>query len=287
MDSMVEASHRKSRRSPAIPPVALCAWPQPHAKDNNVTNKDKAVALITAIGTGDEAPVAYINPGEYTQHNAFAPDGVEGFLGFLRHQPPGGYRTHVVRAFEDGDYVFTHSEGDFGGPMVFFDIFRFRDGLIVEHWDNMQTTVTETVSGRSMVDGPTEATDLNRTEANKALVKGLIDEVFYGHRWDKLTDYISSETYIQHNPSMADGVQGLMAGMAAMAEAGVTMGFTKTHLILGEGDFVLVQSAGTFGGAEVTFYDLMRVAGGKVVEHWDVIEPLTPAEGWRNRNGKF
>ena len=65
------------------------------------------------------------------------------------------------------------------------------------------------------------------------------------------------------------------------------MAFTETHLILGEGDFVLVQSAGTFGGKEVTFYDLMRVARGKVVEHWDVIEPLTPPDGWRNANGKF
>jgi len=251
------------------------------------TNKEKAVALITAIGTGDETPAGYIHPDTYIQHNPFAPDGVEGFLGFLRHQPPGGYETRVVRAFEDGDYVFTHSEGDLGGPKVFFDIFRFQDGLIVEHWDNMQTTVTETASGHSMIDGPTESSDLDRTEANKALVKSLIDDVFYGHRWDKLTDYISSEQYIQHNPSVADGVEGLTAGMAAMAEAGVIMEFTKTHLILGEGNFVLVQSAGSFGGGDATFYDLMRVEDGKVVEHWDVIEPLTPDDQWRNQNGKF
>ena len=30
-----------------------------------MTNREKAVALITAIGTGDEAPVAYINPDAY------------------------------------------------------------------------------------------------------------------------------------------------------------------------------------------------------------------------------
>jgi len=252
-----------------------------------VTNRNKAVVLITAIGTGDEAAVAYIDPDEYIQHNAFAPDGVDGFLGFLRHQPPGGYRTQVVRAFEDGDYVFTHSEGDFGGPTVFFDIFRFRGGLIVEHWDNMQPAATESMSGHSMIDGPTVATDLDRTAANKALVRGLIDDVFYGHRYDSLTDYISAETYIQHNPSMADGLAGLTAGMAAMTAAGMTMEFSETHLILGEGDFVLVQSSGRFGGGDVTFYDLMRVQDGKVVEHWDVIEPLTPPEAWRNQNGKF
>ena len=77
------------------------------------------------------------------------------------------------------------------------------------------------------------------------------------------------------------------AGIAAMAEAGVALAFMETHLILGEGDFVLVQSAGTFGGKDVTFHDLVGVAGGKVVEHWDVSEPLTPPDGWRNANGKF
>lgn len=252
-----------------------------------MTNKDKAVALIRAIGTGDEGPVAYISPDTYIQHNPFAPDGVEGFLGFLRHQPPGGYRTRVVRAFSDGDFVFTHSEGDLGGPKVFFDIFRFEDGLIVEHWDNMQTTVTETVSGHSMIDGPTESTGPEATEANKTLVRALVDDVFYGHRYDKLTDYVSSEKYIQHNPSLADGVEGLVSGMDAMAEAGVAMELTRTNLILGEGDFVLVQSAGRFGGTGVTFYDLMRVEGGKITEHWDVIEPVTPDDQWRNQNGKL
>ena len=151
----------------------------------------------------------------------------------------------------------------------------------------MQTTVTESASGHSMIDGPTESSDLDKTEANKARVRSLVDDVFYGHRFDKLTDYISSEKYIQHNPSMADGLDGFAAGMAAMAEAGVTMEFTKTHLILGEGDFVLVQSAGSFGAGDVTFYDLMRVEDGKITEHWDVIEPLTPADQWRNQNGKF
>jgi predicted SnoaL-like aldol condensation-catalyzing enzyme len=253
----------------------------------HVTNKERAAAVIAAVGTRDEGAAAYIDPEEYIQHQPLASDGVAAFIGFLRSQPPGGYRTRVVRAFEDGDYVFTHSEGDFGGPTAFFDIFRFRNGLIVEHWDNMQRMPAESVSGHSMIDGPTEASDLDRTEANKSLVRDLIDEVFLGQHWERLPEFISREMYIQHNPSVGDGLEGLQAGMAAMAEAGITMTFSETHLVLGEGDFVLAQSAGTFAGGDATFYDLFRVAGGKVVEHWDVIEPLTPADQWRNSNGKF
>jgi hypothetical protein len=32
-----------------------------------------------------------------------------------------------VRAFEDGDFVFTHPD-DFFGPKVGFDVFRFENG---------------------------------------------------------------------------------------------------------------------------------------------------------------
>jgi len=32
---------------------------------------------------------------------------------------------------------------DFFGPRIGFDIFRFEDGLIVEHWDILQEIVTE------------------------------------------------------------------------------------------------------------------------------------------------
>lgn len=41
------------------------------------------------------------------------------------------------------------------GPLIVFDIFRFEDGKIVEHWSNSQKEVKTTVSGHSMTDGPT------------------------------------------------------------------------------------------------------------------------------------
>jgi hypothetical protein len=39
---------------------------------------------------------------------------------------------------------------------------------------------TETVSGRTQTDGPTEVTDLDQTEANKALAVALIEDVLMG-----------------------------------------------------------------------------------------------------------
>ena len=56
----------------------------------------------------------------------------------LAQLPKGSARVNTVRVFEDGDFVFAHTEYDFFGPKIGFDIFRFEDGKIVEHWDNLQ-----------------------------------------------------------------------------------------------------------------------------------------------------
>jgi hypothetical protein len=40
----------------------------------------------------------------------------------------------------DGNVVFAHTDYNVFGPKVGFDIFRFEDGKIVEHWDNLQDT---------------------------------------------------------------------------------------------------------------------------------------------------
>ncbi|MFD9037589.1 hypothetical protein ACFU6M_09755 [Streptomyces bottropensis] len=56
------------------------------------------------------------------------------------------------------------------------------------------------------------------------------------------------------------------------------------HRIVAEGEFVLTQSEGEFG-VPVAYYDLFRVADGKIVEHWDVIAPI--ADELPHANGLF
>lgn len=65
------------------------------------------------------------------------------------------------------------------------------------------------------------------------------------------------------------------------------MKYERIHRVLGEGDFVLTVSEGTFGGKHTSFYDLFRVKNGKIAEHWDTIEPILPRDQWKNDNGKF
>ncbi|MGM9488048.1 nuclear transport factor 2 family protein [Ideonella sp. YS5] len=250
--------------------------------------KAQVVALLKSIETGEAAPVAVVNPAKYIQHNLAVGDGLAGFGAALQALPKGSAKVNTVRVFQDGDFVFAHTDYDFFGPKIGFDIFRFEDGRIVEHWDNLQPTPAQpNPSGRTMIDGPTEPTDLDRTAANKQLVAAFVDDILVNGRMDRLAGYYDGDRYHQHNPQIADGLSGLGAALQAMAQAGVTMKYDRVHHVLGEGSFVLVASEGEFAGQPSAFFDLFRVEDGKIAEHWDTIEPIPPRAEWKNSNGKF
>lgn len=253
-----------------------------------LSNKDKAIALIESLETGAKEPIAYINPKKYIQHNLAVADGLEGFGAVMAQAPESGFKAEVIRAFEDGDYVVLHTAYDFFGPKVGFDIFRFEDGLIVEHWDNLAPIAEPNPSGRTQLDGATEVVDLGKTDANKTMVKRFVTDVLMNGAGEKTTDYISTTEYVQHNSAVADGLDGLGAALKYFADNGLVMEYDAVHKVLGQGSFVLTVSEGKFGkGDPTSYYDLFRVDDGKIVEHWDVIETITPEDQRKNNNGKF
>lgn len=253
-----------------------------------VSNKEKVVALLKSIETGAQEPVGYINADKYTQHNLGIADGLAGFGAVLQQLPPNSAKVNTVRVFQDGDYVFAHTDYNFFGPKIGFDIFRFEDGKIVEHWDNLQETPTEAnPSGRTMIDGATEVKDLDKTEENKAFVRNFVDDILVNGKMEKLAGYFDGDNYIQHNPNIPDQLSGLGATLEALAKQSIFMKYDTIHKVLGEGNFVLVVSEGHFGQDYNAFYDLFRVENGKIAEHWDVIEKIPAKETWKNNNGKF
>lgn len=252
------------------------------------SRKQQVIDLLKGLETGQAHTLGHINPDKYIQHNLAAKDGLAGLEGFLSQVPPNTIRVNTVRVFQDGDHVFAHSEYDFFGPKIGFDIFRYEGDKIVEHWDNLQETpVGANPGGHTMTDGPTEANDGERTEENKALVRQFVDDILVNGKLDKLPDYYDGDNYIQHNPQIADGVTGLSQALRFMSEHGITMRYDRVHKVLGEGDFVLVVSEGTFNEQPTSFYDLFRVENGKIAEHWDTLEPIPPETEWQNQNGKF
>lgn len=253
-----------------------------------ISNKEKVVALLKSIETGAQEPVGYINPDKYIQHNLGVADGLAGFGTLLQALPPNSAKVNTVRAFQDGDFVFTHTDYIFFGPKIGFDIFRFENGKIVEHWDNLQETPAKpNPSGHTMIDGITEIKDLDKTEVNNNLVRNFVDDILVNGKMEKLAGYFDGDNYIQHNPNIPDQLSGLGATLEALGKQGIFLKYDKIHRVLGEGNFVLVVSEGYFGKDYNAFYDLFRVENSKIAEHWDVIEPIPAKENWKNNNGKF
>ena len=132
-----------------------------------------------------------------------------------------------------------------------------------------------------------ETIDIDKSAANKKVVSDFVNDILVNGKLEKLTSYFDGDKYIQHNPAIADGLSGLGAALKALAEQGITMKYNKVHKILGEGNFVLVISEGEFAGQPTSFYDLFRVQEGKIAEHWDTMEKISPRADWKNQNGKF
>lgn len=251
------------------------------------SNEEKAIKVLTALETGEtEYILAHVSGDTYIQHNLSVPDGRDSLLGAISAGMFDGTTVDVKRSFADGDFVVTHTDYNFNGVrMVGFDVFRFANGLIVEHWDNLQPYMPPNPSGRTMLDGPTVAGDIENTEANKALVADLIQTVFIGGDFNAIFGFFESDgagdyNYIQHNPNIGDGLNALFAGVGGLQ-------FLKNHFILGYGDFVLAMSEGRMNGVPVAFYDLFRVENGYIAEHWDTIEEIPAEWEWANTNGKF
>ena len=260
----------------------------PATKETAVPATPKTVvttAMTELFGRRDLSALDRYWGEPYVQHNPTIPDGVE----VLRQALASTEGWQTVRVLAEGDLVVTHSVARGWGPrpMVVFDIFLVRDGRMVEHWDVMQPVEEQTRSGRSQVDGPTEVTDLELTAANKAVVEQFFADVIYGHALDKLPVYINPRQYHQHNPGVGDGLEGFGAAMAELARAGLSMEYRKTYRTIAEGNFVFTHSEGTFAGRHVAFADLFRLEDGKIVEHWDTIQDVAPADGAANRNGMF
>ena len=205
----------------------------------------------------------------------------------MKMLPANTAKANTVRAFQDGDFVVAHTEYDFFGPKIGFDIFRFENGQIVEHWDNLQEIATETANGHTMIDGATEIKDLDKTKENKELVEKFVLGFLVNGDMAAVDKYLDSTSYVQHNPGIADNVEGLQQAVKYFMDNKISFKYDKLHMIFGEGNFVLTASEGEIGGVHSSFYDLFRVENGKIVEHWDTIEAIPTKENWRNNNGKF
>ena len=243
------------------------------------SKKDLLRKLLMGIETGDAMAAAVVDEERYIQHNPQTHEGGEGLAALFARLSKTNPKVTFVRVFEDGDFAFAHNEYDFGGVRIAFEVFRFERERAVEHWDNIQRIAGPNASGRSMTDGATAITDLNMTEANRALAREFVETVLIGRSFDKFGDYMH-DTVIQHAPDLADGVPALSASME-------TYRYHRLHRVLAEGNFVLCVCEGAKNGVHSGLYNLFRIEDRRIAENWTTVEAIPPRDQWKNDNGKF
>lgn len=92
--------------------------------------------------------------------------------------------------------------------------------------------------------------------------------------------------YIQHNPMAATGRDAAIAFLAPFFANNPQIHY-EIKRIIADGSLVAVHSHGSFkpGDPGVAVVDILRVKGCRVMEHWDVVQPV-PAKS-ANENGMF
>ena len=270
-----------------------CGADQPTSSTS--TPRDIARAAFDALLVDFDVDAAQtLFAPDYIQHNPAVPTGAEAAISVIPALAESGLTSTVHRVLVEDDLVVfhvTYENATFFGAetLVSFDVFRVEGDQVVEHWDNLQAPPATTVSGRTMTDGPVAVTDLDQTEANRALVEEFGNVVLLGGAFDRIGEYITDApgAYLQHNPGIGDGLDGLFTAFTALEEAGQALVYTRIHRVVAEGNFVFWMAEGTLGGVPTAYFDLFRLEDGRIVEHWDTVATIPPTEAFAHDNGKF
>jgi predicted SnoaL-like aldol condensation-catalyzing enzyme len=186
----------------------------------------------------------------YIQHSPMVKDGKAGLLEALQHlkqlpPPPANSTSPIVRTIADGDYVMVHMDVAFmGKKMAIVDLYRLEEGKLAEHWDATQ----EQPAAGNLTGGAAVISDVALTSAHKMLVAE-----FFRH---PAASFLAAN-YVTHDP------------LQFRLDSPLTV-----HRIIGEGNFVGVQSSGELDGRPAVFYDICRVENQLLAEHWRVAQVI-------------
>ena len=112
--------------------------PDPRATSDSL-GANARQAMIDIFRKKDIAAVDRYFAKSLIQHDPNLADGLAGMKAFATEiaSSPTADIT-IYRTLVDGDLVLLHSRyegvGRYAGPTIAFDLFRFKDGKIVEHW---------------------------------------------------------------------------------------------------------------------------------------------------------
>jgi predicted SnoaL-like aldol condensation-catalyzing enzyme len=242
------------------------------------------------------------------QHDAEIGDSGHGDDAFLERRrqlhpeqylPPEQYHTVVDNLMADGDliavksHVYTNPKDQ---GRVFVDIWRVAGGKFVEHWDVVQPVPSTSLNKATMwCGGASNYEEAGKTgdmvarpacgrsgpaehrDAVLAAVNAYTAMAEEPRRAAAAVQTFVADDFVQHSPQIPAGKAALAKYVTDRATARATEGReSQTARMLADGDLVLTHRRVTTKADPrgVAHADLYRVRDGRIVEHWDVIQPI-------------
>ena len=125
---------------------------------------------------------------------------------------------------------------------------------------------------------------MTSVEKNKQLVITAYQRIF-GDLDSTGVDELMSKDFIQHNPTLPDGIEGVKGVIQMLLSQGVPKQKVIFKHVVAEDDIVILHTRTEMGGKEWRFIDIYRIENGKLAEHWDAMMQMPDAPA--NNNPMF
>jgi predicted SnoaL-like aldol condensation-catalyzing enzyme len=248
--------------------------------DNNFNRKD--TSQVTQ----------YINAKQYIQHSINGKDGVAPLIGFIENMKTKmpTFSGQNMRMIAEGDLVVSQTEESINGKPVgvSMDLYRIKDGKIIEHWDAVQNyDDKEPANDNGIISG--EKPQTNSMLSRKRLRSAAHD--YFKRTWGSLDasaiDQYVAPDMIQHNPQVANGAAALKALVNGLKQDNAKIKVEIARVLV-DNDFAVVHAKWTDDSRSYAVFDVLRFNDRyQIVEHWDVFGEKIPADNKNPRDPVF
>jgi predicted SnoaL-like aldol condensation-catalyzing enzyme len=283
---MTTDSAQNGHVAEAVPPGPIFDYSTPAEQDNIMLVQGLYKELIN--GRNGSLTSAYFSE-DFVQHNPLFGEGRDGFREFVEKFffstfPDLRVSTEIAVAQNDRVVSLTKWEGhapdqDEELAVEIADLYRIRDGKLIEHWDVVGYPELEafgiTRPEHSQPDTPVdrEGTPTQRENLDRFLTYSSEITIQDTSR----AELYIAEDFIQHDPMIAPGLEGFRQCCQIFGTLAPDMAVITHHVVVGKDHVSAIwdwngHQAGTGGDFILPGADVYRMREGMLTEHWDVMD---------------